>query len=106
MALSCYPIARCQSLNVSSNFQNNTRIAITRVSRKTRFSTRFTPVFIIVYLGSDTDGRILVLYEHAIIRNWRKFILSEFDSPVIGINQYLWFQGFIVFIWTVTDIPG
>ncbi len=92
MSLTRYPISRCQSLHVFTDFQNYARIAIACVSWESRPPTRFTPVYITVNLGSDTDGRILVLYEHAIIRYWRKFILSKFDTSEISIYQDLWSQ--------------
>lgn len=86
------PITWNYPLHVTANFQDDARIAIARVSGKTRLSTRFTSIYEIIYLCTDTDGGILVLYEYAVIRHSRKFILRKFDLPEISVYYYLWTQ--------------
>ena len=76
-------ITRIDSFHVLSNFENYPRIAIARSSRKTRFASRFASIYIIVDFRTDTDGRILVLNEYAVIRHWRKIKLRQFDFSEI-----------------------
>ena len=59
---------------------------------KTWLSTRFTSIYEIIHLCTDTDCRILVLYEYAVIRHRRKFIIRKFDLPEISVYYYLWTQ--------------
>ena len=91
-SLSRDTIAWHESLHVTANFQDDARIAIARVSGKTRLSTRFTSIYEIIYLCTDTDCGILVLYEYAVIRYSRKFILRKFYLPEISVYYYLWTQ--------------
>lgn len=93
VSLSRNPISRNKSLHPISDFKHNTRIAIARVSGKIRLPTRFTSINVIVYLRTDTDGRVLVLYEYTIIRHRMKFILRKCDLPVIGVYECLCTQG-------------
>lgn len=86
------PIARNKSLHVAAHFKDYARIAIARVSGKNRLSTRFTPIYIVVYFCTNTNCRIFVLYEYAVIRHSRKFILRKFDLPEISVYYYLWTQ--------------
>lgn len=86
ISLSRNPIARCQTIHVLSYIQYYTSIAIARVSGETRLPARFTPVYIIVYFRADADGRIFVLYEHAVIWYRRKFILLQYNLPEISVD--------------------
>lgn len=91
-SLSRDAIARNKSVYVLAYFKYYARIAIARVSGKTRLSTRFTSIYEIVYLCTDTDCSILVPYEYAVIRHRRNFILRKFDLPEISVYYYLWTQ--------------
>ena len=91
-SLSRDAIARNKSVYVPAYFKYYARITIARVSGKTRLSTRFTSIYEIVYLCTDTDCGILVLYEYTVIRHRRKFILRKFDLPEISVYYYLWTQ--------------
>ena len=77
-------IARNNLLYILSNIQYYTRITIARASRKTRLSSRFATVYVIVYLGAHANGCILVLNKYTIVRQRRKFILRQFYLAEIG----------------------
>ena len=91
-SLSRDAIAWHESVYVPAYLKNNARITIARVPGKTWLSTRFTSIYEIIYLCTDTDCRILVLYEYAVIRHRRKFILRKFYLPEISVYYYLWTQ--------------
>ena len=79
-------IARSKSPHLPANLQNNARIAIACISRETWFPARLTPVYIIVYFSTYTDGSVFILNEHAVIRHWRKFVLFQCNLPKISID--------------------
>jgi len=93
ISLAGYTIARRQSLHIPSNLKNNAGVAIPGMSRKTRLTARLTPVYIIVYLRTYTDGCIIVSNEHAIIRHWRQFVLLQLNLPEVSIDKSLRSQG-------------
>ena len=84
--LSSDTIARNKPLHVPSNLKNNTCITITCVSWETWLPAWLTPVYIIVYLRANTDRRVFVLDEHAVIRHGRKFVFLQLDTPKICVN--------------------
>ena len=79
-------IARGKSLHVPADLQNNARIAIACISWKTWFPARLTPVYVIVYFSTYTDGCIIIFDEHAVIRHGRKFILRQCNLPKISVD--------------------
>ncbi len=69
IALAGNTISRNYPFHVLSNFENYPRIAVSRSTRKTRFTSGFTSIYIIVDFRTDTDDRIFVLNEYAVIRH-------------------------------------
>ena len=62
-------IAWSEPPHVPADLQNNARIAIACISRETRFTARLTPVYVIVYFSTYTDGSVLILNKYAVIRH-------------------------------------
>ena len=90
--LSGNTVARNNLLYILSDLQNYARITITCVSRKSRYSSRLTTVYVIVYLRARANGRILILDKYAIIRYRGKIILLQSNLPEIGVYKSSWTQ--------------
>ena len=90
--LAANTVTRNNLLYIFANLQNYARITITCVSRKSRHSSRLTTVYVIVYLRTHANGRILILNEYAIVRHRRKIKLLQLNVPVIGVFNSTWTQ--------------
>jgi hypothetical protein len=86
VSLSGNPITRSNSLYVLADFQHNTRIAITGIPGEAWTPAWLTPIYVIVYLGANADGRILILHKHAVARHRRKFKLFQFNLAVVCVD--------------------
>ena len=92
ISLAANTITRNNLLYIISNLHNYARITITCVSRKSRYSSRLTTVYIIVYLRAHANGRILILDKYAIIRYRGNIILLQSNLPEIGADKSTWTQ--------------
>lgn len=75
-----------------ANIQNHACIAITCTSWETRLSSRLAAIYVVVYLRTHANGRILVLNEYSVIRNRREIILRQFYLTEIGVGKSTWAQ--------------
>ena len=95
-ALPCHAITWNKSMHILTCLDDDSRIAITCSPWELHSTGWFAPVYIIVGLGTHTDGSVIILYKNTIIRYGWEFTLRQFHFTKISVYYSLYFQDMLL----------